>query len=133
MQAGYNYRIKKVPSNWDIPYGVAMIIKEEGTHTTLPVKLIFQKLSLLRANSRCNLCIQGGDCPRFTRNFQGLKGDRRISRQWEMEAEEIIVITRPDPSSTVGGCLRFGDPSKKEDKKYFCPEQEDLIRWFGIL
>lgn len=32
MQAGYNYRIKKVPSNWDIPYGVAMIIKEEGTH-----------------------------------------------------------------------------------------------------
>ena len=32
MQAGYNYRIKKSPSNRDIPYGVVMIIKEEGTH-----------------------------------------------------------------------------------------------------
>jgi hypothetical protein len=29
MQAGYNYRITKVPSNWDIPYGVVMIIKED--------------------------------------------------------------------------------------------------------
>ncbi|MEK7281694.1 MAG: hypothetical protein AAB037_04995, partial [Chloroflexota bacterium] len=57
----YNYH-KKIFLNQDIPYGVVVIIKDEGTHTDPVYKPIFQNSSLRGAKSRGNLCIQG-DCP----------------------------------------------------------------------
>ncbi len=63
MQAGYNYRITKVPSNWDIPYGVAMIIKREDIHIDPALQANFRELVIARRQGPEAISVFEGTVP----------------------------------------------------------------------
>lgn len=85
MKTGYNYRIN-IPSNQDIPYGVAMIIKEEVTHIdhVLQARLSAnQHISVIHSRhpelNKKTIAFKG-TVPDLRGIYKEWEGDRRISK-----------------------------------------------------